>query len=304
MLLDSAGLYFRTFYGVPDTVRGPNGETINAVHGLRDMISRLVTEFEPTEIVACWHNDWCSQWRVDLIPTYTTRRVVAEQPSSTMAADADPTLEVVPDFLSPQITIIRDVLGTLAPTVHSTAHSASPCASHSGSDIAVNVVTGDRDLFQPVDDSRGVRVIYAGRGMSRLEILTDTALTATTGFTPARYADFACLRGDAPTDCLVSPASASARRPRRRSWPPLRTSMASPVPPPTRPVRLRRPHSLGNARPDGRARTTGTRVGSRLVDDPPPHGAGRPRAVYAPVNRLLSAGSGASRRRVLRRPRP
>ncbi|MFC5929864.1 5'-3' exonuclease [Cryobacterium melibiosiphilum] len=195
MLLDTAGLYFRAFYGVPDTVRAPNGEPINAVRGLLDMIARLAAEFEPTEIVACWDDDWRPQWRVDLIPTYKTHRVAAPAPT-----DAGPDIEDVPDFLSPQIPIIRAVLGGLViPVVGAARHEADDVMGTlaSRADIPVDVVTGDRDLFQLVDDARSVRVIYTGRGMSHLEILTDAALTAKTGVTPAQYADFAALRGDA-----------------------------------------------------------------------------------------------------------
>lgn len=53
MLLDTASLYFRAFYGVPDTVRSPDGKPVNAVRGLLDIIAKLVTEFEPTNLVAC-----------------------------------------------------------------------------------------------------------------------------------------------------------------------------------------------------------------------------------------------------------
>ena len=195
MLLDTAALYFRAFHGVPDTVQAPNGEPINAVRGLLDMIARLTTEFEPTEIVACWDDDWRPQWRVDLVPTYKTHRVAAEP-----ATDADPSIEIVPDLLSPQVPIIREVLTALGiPIVGAAHHEADDVigtlASHA--DIPVDVVTGDRDLFQLVDDSRNVRVIYTGRGMSRLEILTDASLTAKTGVSPAQYADFAAMRGDA-----------------------------------------------------------------------------------------------------------
>ena len=195
MLLDTAALYFRAFYGVPDTVRAPNGEPVNAVRGLLDMIARLATEFQPTEIVACWDDDWRPQWRVDLIPSYKSHRVAAEP-----ATDADPSIEIVPDLLSPQVPIIRAVLTALGiPIIGAAHHEADDVigtlASHA--DIPVDVITGDRDLFQLVDDSRDVRVIYTGRGMARLEILTDATLTAKTGVTPARYADFAALRGDA-----------------------------------------------------------------------------------------------------------
>lgn len=195
MLLDTAALYFRAFHALPDTVRAPNGMPVNAVRGLLDIIARLVSEFEPTEIVACWDDDWRPQWRVDLIPSYKAHRVAVEQ-----AAGDTSSVEVVPDFLTPQIPIIREVLIAIGvPVVGAPNHEADDVigtlASHSES--PVDVVTGDRDLFQLVDDSREVRVIYTGRGMSKLEILTDAALQAKYGVIPAQYADFAAIRGDA-----------------------------------------------------------------------------------------------------------
>ncbi|MEO6826722.1 MAG: 5'-3' exonuclease [Microbacteriaceae bacterium] len=199
MLLDTAALYFRAFFGVPDSVRAPNGMPVNAVRGLLDIIARLGSEFQPTEMVACWDDDWRPQWRVDLIPTYKAHRVAVA--SSAVGSTA---VEEVPDLLTPQVPIIRDVLGALEiPVVGAPSHEADDVigtlASHSA--IPVDVVTGDRDLFQVIDDSREVRVIYTGRGMSRLEILTDTALKDKYGVAASHYADFAVLRGD-PSDGL------------------------------------------------------------------------------------------------------
>jgi 5'-3' exonuclease len=194
MLLDTAALYFRAFFSVPDTVQAPNGMPVNAVRGLLDMIARLASEFKPTEIVACWDDDWRPQWRVDLIPTYKSHRVAVEP------TEASGSIEVVPDLLTPQVPIIREVLGALGiPVVGAPDHEADDVigtlASHSP--MPVDIVTGDRDLFQLVDDSRQVRVIYNGRGMSKLEILTNATLTGKYGVTPAQYADFAAMRGDA-----------------------------------------------------------------------------------------------------------
>ncbi|MCU1585606.1 MAG: 5-3 exonuclease [Microbacteriaceae bacterium] len=195
MLLDTAALYFRAFYAVPDSVHAPNGLPVNAVRGLLDIIARLASEFQPTEIVACWDDDWRPQWRVDLIPTYKTHRVAAAS-----AADGVAQAEEVPDLLTPQVAVIREVLGALGvPVIGAPHHEADDVIGTlaSLSPIPVDVVTGDRDLFQLVDDSREVRVIYTGRGMSRLEILTDAALEAKYGVAPAQYADFAAMRGDA-----------------------------------------------------------------------------------------------------------
>ncbi|SDQ18045.1 5'-3' exonuclease [Microbacterium sp. cf332] len=193
MLLDSASLYFRAFYGVPDSVKDPEGRPVNAVRGFLDMIAKLVTIYEPTHLVACWDDDWRPQWRVDLIPTYKTHRVAEVVASG-------PDVEVVPDPLEQQIPAIRESLRVLGiPIVGAAEHEADDVIGTLATRAAmpVDVVTGDRDLIQLVDDSRGVRVIYTGRGMSNLEVLTDEAVTAKYAVRPDQYADFATMRGDA-----------------------------------------------------------------------------------------------------------
>jgi 5'-3' exonuclease len=65
----------------------------------------------------------------------------------------------------------------------------------------VDVVTGDRDLFQLVDDARGVRVIYTVRGLLNMDVIDEAAVAAKYGIPGRAYADFAALRGD-PSDGL------------------------------------------------------------------------------------------------------
>ncbi|MGB4779913.1 5'-3' exonuclease, partial [Microbacterium sp.] len=195
MLLDTASLYFRAFYGVPDTVRAPDGTPVNAARGLLDMIAKLVTAYEPTHLVACWDDDWRPQWRVELIPSYKRHRVAEVTPDS-----GSPDIEVVPDPLEAQVPIIREELRALGiPIVGAAQHEADDIIGSlaSQSPLAVDVVTGDRDLFQLIDDARGVCVIYTGRGMSNLEVLDDAAVVAKYGILPTQYADFAVMRGDA-----------------------------------------------------------------------------------------------------------
>src|SRR5215210_2703776 len=103
MLLDTASLYFRAFFGVPDSVTAPDGTPVNAVRGLLDFIARLITTYQPTDLVCCWDNDWRPQWRVDLIPSYKAHRVVEEVASA-------PDIEEVPDPLEVQVPIILEVL--------------------------------------------------------------------------------------------------------------------------------------------------------------------------------------------------
>lgn len=193
MLLDSASLYFRAFYGVPDRRAAPDAMPNNAIRGFVDMMATLVTEHSPTELVACWDNDWRPAFRVEAIPSYKAHRMV----------DGTDGVEESPDDLTPQVPVIVDVLaavgitrlgvdgyeaddiiGTLAVGAHGRAQ--------------VDVVTGDRDLFQLVDDAQSVRVLYTARGGVRDPDLIDQAFlerkyAVATG---AAYADMAVLRGD------------------------------------------------------------------------------------------------------------
>jgi 5'-3' exonuclease len=193
MLLDTASLYFRAFYGVPDTVKAPNGTPVNAVRGLLDMIAKLVTTYRPTHLVACWDDDWRPQWRVDLIPSYKAHRVAEIVPGGS-------DVEEVPDPLEAQIPLIREALRVLGiPIVGRAEHEADDIIGSlaAQASIPVDIVTGDRDLFQLVDDETDVRVVYTARGMSKLEIVTDAVVVAKYGVLPAQYVDFAVMRGDA-----------------------------------------------------------------------------------------------------------
>ena len=192
MLLDTASLYFRAFYGVPDTIRRADGTPVNAVRGLLDMIARLTTDFEATHLVACWDDDWRPQWRVDLIPSYKSHRVAE-------AVAGGPDVEVVPDALEAQIPMIRRVLelagiAVVGAAEHEADDVVGTYASNAG--LPVDVVTGDRDLFLVVDDDRDVRVIYTARGMKNLEVVTDAVIVGKYRVLPVQYADYAILRGD------------------------------------------------------------------------------------------------------------
>jgi 5'-3' exonuclease len=192
MLLDTASLYFRAFHGVPDTVRAPDGTPVNAVRGLLDFIARLVSTHRPTDLVCCWDDDWRPQWRVDLIGSYKAHRVK-------YASRAGVDVEVTPEALDAQVPIIREVLDALDIAVVGAAHYEADdvigTLSATSAD-PVDIVTGDRDLFQLVDDAAGVRVLYIARGVGRLEILDDAAIVSKYGVLPEQYVDFAVLRGD------------------------------------------------------------------------------------------------------------
>ena len=192
LLLDSASLYFRAFFGVPDR-RSPAGVPINAVTGFLDMIATLVDREKPTDLVCCWDNDWRPAFRVDAIPSYKSHRL-------TEGSDVQ---EESPENLTPQVPVIRDVLAAIGlcrlgiDGYEADDVIGTLVQTHLGR-MPVDVVTGDRDLFQLVDDAQDVRVLYTAKGGVRQpDLINQSFLQQAYGVgTGAGYADMAVLRGD------------------------------------------------------------------------------------------------------------
>jgi 5'-3' exonuclease len=196
MLLDTASLYYRAFYGMPETVTAPDGTPVNAIRGLLDAIARLVREHHPARLVACLDADWRPAFRVAAIPSYKAHR--AEPDGS----------EQTPPGLVVQIPLITQVLTAagiaLAEADGYEADDVIATLATRGAQATgqtVDVVTGDRDLFQLVDDARGVRVLYTLRGLGKLEPVNEGEIAKKYDIPGDRYADFAVLRGD-PSDGL------------------------------------------------------------------------------------------------------
>ena len=200
LLLDTASLYFRAFYGVPDSLKAPDGRPVNAVRGLLDFIAHLITTYRPTHLACCWDNDWRPQWRVELIPSYKAHRVAAG--GDTVVPEMATTIpgESAPDALAAQVPMILDVLAALGlPVVGLDHYEADDVIGTlaSTAPMATDVVTGDRDLFQLVDDAKPVRVLYIARGVGKHEVVDDAWIRGKYGIPASAYVDYATLRGDA-----------------------------------------------------------------------------------------------------------
>lgn len=221
-LFDLAGIYFRAFFAVPTSTTSPDGRPVNAVRGSLDILARVITDARPTRAIACLDLDWRPAWRVELIPSYKTHRVLEPQSaaaatdvaaggtlastphSGTAGASAD--IEVVPDELSPQVPILLEVLAAIG--IATAGAEGFEADDVIGTLTAterldpVEVVTGDRDLFQVARDvDPTVCVRYIGAGMSKAAVYRAADVASKYGIPPGAYADFAALRGD-PSDGL------------------------------------------------------------------------------------------------------
>ena len=192
LLFDSASLYFRAFFGLPSSLRTSAGEPVNAVRGLLDFLARFITDYRPDRVACCWDDAWRPSWRVDLLPSYKAHRVAQ--------GDA----EEVPEDLNRQVPWIRATLNALGlPIVGAPDYEADDVIATLARRAVgpVDVVTGDRDLFQLVEPTHPTRVLYVARGVSKHERVDDAWLHAKYGIDGAQYVDFAVLRGD-PSDGL------------------------------------------------------------------------------------------------------
>lgn len=192
MLLDSASLWYRAFYGMPDSLLSPDGTPVNAIRGYLDMSARLITTYKPNRLVACIEGDWRPSWRVELFPEYKANRLDEEG------------TEEEPDLLAPQIPILMDVLDAFGiAIVGADDYEADDVmASYAEREKGpIRIVTGDRDMFQLVDDKKDVKVVYLAKGTSQHDLVDISWVSKRYGIPGDRYSLFAIFRGD-PSDGL------------------------------------------------------------------------------------------------------
>ncbi|OBF94921.1 5'-3' exonuclease [Mycobacterium sp. 852002-51152_SCH6134967] len=204
VLLDGASMWFRSYFGVPNSITAPDGRPVNALRGFLDAMATVITRERPGRLVVCRDDDWRPQWRVDLIPSYKAHRVLEENP------EGEPDVEEVPDELTPQVDMIFEILDAFGiPTAGAAECEADDVlgtlAAREKRDPVV-VVSGDRDLLQLVrDEPVPVRVLYLGRGLAKATKWGPKEVAETYGVPVDRagpaYAELALLRGD-PSDGL------------------------------------------------------------------------------------------------------
>ena len=188
-LLDAPSLWYRAFHGIPESVTAPDGSPVNAVRGTIDLVARIVRDTRPARLVACLDNDWRPAFRVAAVPSYKTHRLTEH------GAEAEP------ESLAPQVAVLLEVFAAVGLAVVGVdGYEADDVLGTLSARAtgAVDVVTGDRDLFQLVRDDGPVRVLYA---VEKLAPYTEGTVAAKYGIPGTGYAEFAVLRGD-PSDGL------------------------------------------------------------------------------------------------------
>ncbi|HEY8864848.1 MAG TPA: 5'-3' exonuclease H3TH domain-containing protein [Candidatus Dormibacteraeota bacterium] len=195
LLVDGSSMIFRAFYGIPQTMRAPDGTLVNAVRGTMDNLARYITDRRPRHVALTTDEDWRPDWRVELLPSYKEHR----------------TAEPVPPSLDPQMPIVMECLAAVGvDTVGLEGYEAEDIIASLVSKVSppVEISSGDRDLFSLIRD-REVIVLYPEKtGIAEVD---EAEVTRRYSIPGRSYADFAVLRGD-PSDGLPGLAGVGAKK--------------------------------------------------------------------------------------------
>jgi DNA polymerase-1 len=185
LVIDAPSMLFRAFYALPDTIKGADGQPVNALLGTANLILREIEEHSPRAVVLCFGPD-AADYRVELFDGYH-----AERPD-------------VPDLLAPQFLDARPFFEAFDWIVaDSDSFEADDLlGSYANRETEAGgrtlVMTGDRDMFQCAGDR--VQVLYVRTGGKQGAELVDAAeVKRRYGVPPELVPDFIALRGD-PSD--------------------------------------------------------------------------------------------------------
>jgi DNA polymerase-1 len=187
MLIDGNSLTYRAFFALPTDMATASGQVTNAVFGFTSMLINLLKDHHPDQLIATFDRPEPT-FRHEMVANYKAGRSEA------------------PDILRQQMGLVRQLVETLrVPVVDLSGYEADDViatlatqAAARGDDVII--VTGDRDTYQLVEDPH-VRVLYNRRGVSDYVLYDEAGVEARTGVVPARYPQYAALRGD-PSDNL------------------------------------------------------------------------------------------------------
>jgi DNA polymerase-1 len=182
LLLDGHSLAYRAFFALPaENFSTATGQTTNAVFGFTSMLINVLRDEQPTHLGVAFD-----------VSRQTFR---AEQ-----YADYKANRSATPDAFSGQVPLIREVLDALRiPYVEAPGFEAddvlATLATRAEADgFDVLLVSGDRDVFQLIDDR--VTVLYPRKGVSDLARMTPDAVRERYGLDPAQYPELAALVGE------------------------------------------------------------------------------------------------------------
>ncbi|MDT0306679.1 DNA polymerase I [Streptomyces sp. DSM 44917] len=187
LLLDGHSLAYRAFFALPaENFTTTVGQPTNAIYGFTSMLANTLRDEAPTHLAVAFDVSRTT-WRSERYAAYKATR------------------SATPDEFKGQVELIGELLDAMGVRRFAVAGYeaddviATLATRAADEGFQVSIVTGDRDAFQLVGDR--VTVLYPTKGVSELTRFTPEKVQEKYGLPPAKYPDFAALRGD-PSDNL------------------------------------------------------------------------------------------------------
>jgi DNA polymerase-1 len=179
-LIDGNSLAYRAFFALPESIATHDGRPTNAIYGLASMFAKMLIDCDPAAVVVCWDAGWSG--RELTYEPYKSER----KPRPDLLRDQWPHLMPLAEAFG--FTNIK-VDGYEADDV-----IASLVRRAREQDIPVMVVSGDRDVYQLVEDQ--VRVMTTSRGVTDTKIYDREGVIERYGVPPELVTDLIGLKGD------------------------------------------------------------------------------------------------------------
>jgi DNA polymerase-1 len=183
-LIDGPSLVYRAFFALPESIATSTGEPTNAIFGFASMLVKIVTEYGVCPTVVAW--DAGTSGRTEVFADYKAARRSRPDLLKQQWPAMEPLVEAF-GYSNVRVEGFEadDVIASLAER----ALSADPA-------VPVMIVTGDRDVFQLIDERGLVKVMATSRGITDTKIYDRQAVIDRYGIPPELIPDFYGLKGD------------------------------------------------------------------------------------------------------------
>jgi DNA polymerase I len=181
-LIDGPSLVYRAFYALPESIATSTGEPTNAIFGFASMLVKIVTDHGVQPTIVAW--DAGSSGRTEVFPEYKAGRRSRPDLLKQQWPQMEPLVQAF-GYRNVKLEGYEadDVIASLAEQAR-------------GAGVPVTIVTGDRDVFQLIDEAGLVQVMATARGITETKLYDRQAVIDRYGLPPESIPDFYGLKGD------------------------------------------------------------------------------------------------------------
>jgi DNA polymerase I len=181
-LIDGPSLVYRAFYALPESIATSTGEPTNAIFGFSSMLVKIVTDHGVQPTMVAW--DAGSSGRTELFADYKAGRRSRPDLLKAQWSAMEPLVEAF-GYRNVKLDGYEadDVIASLAEQARAAG-------------VPVTIVTGDRDVFQLIDEQGLVQVMATARGITETKLYDRQAVIDRYGLAPELIPDFYGLKGD------------------------------------------------------------------------------------------------------------